>query len=104
MASIVWAVGARDDLRDILDYIAEDSLTYGAAMVERILAAIDNLSQHPRLGRKVPEYDDESVRELIVGNYRIVYSLEEDLVVILAITHGSRDLLRRVAEEPWDFG
>ncbi len=104
MASIFWTVGARDDLRDIVEYIATDSPTYGASTAERVLEAVDRLRRYPRLGRVVPEYDDASIRELIVGNYRVVYRLRRQRVGIVAVVHGTRDLLRRVAKEPWDFG
>jgi addiction module RelE/StbE family toxin len=103
MASIVWTVGARNDLRDVTEYIARDSPTYAAATADRILDAIDNLVTYPKLGRVVPEYNNESIRELIVGNYRIVYRLRRQRIGIVAIVYGSRDLLRRVAKQPWDF-
>ncbi|MDZ4277959.1 MAG: type II toxin-antitoxin system RelE/ParE family toxin [Dehalococcoidia bacterium] len=104
MASIVWTVGARDDLRDTIDYIGRDSPTYAAATAERILGAAEGLRRHPKMGRVVPEYDDQSIRELIVGNYRVVYRLRRQQVAVLAIVHGSRDLLRRSATGPWDLG
>lgn len=68
MASIAWTVAAGSDLRDITEYISRDSPTYAAATADRILDAIDNLSKYPKLGRVVPEYNNESIRELIVGN------------------------------------
>ena|SRR3990170_7295858 len=104
MASIHWTVGARDDLREIVEYISRDSLTYAASVVGRVIAAVDRLERHPKLGRVVPEYEDETIRELIVGNYRVVYRLRRQRIGILAVVHGSRDLLRRPAGEPWDFG
>ena len=73
-------------------------------MAGRIVAAVDRLETHPMLGRMVPEYGDETVREIIVGNYRVVYQFEESTVGIVAIVHGSRDLIRRIGREPWDFG
>jgi plasmid stabilization system protein ParE len=48
------------------------------------------LLDFPRLGRIVPEYDEESLRELIVGSYRIFYRVDADGVLISAIWHGSR--------------
>lgn len=104
MASIAWTVGARDDLRDVLEYISRDSATYAAATAERILDAIDRLRAFPKMGRVVPEFDDESIRELIVGSYRIVYRLRRQRIGIVAVVFGSRELLRRVSKEPWDFG
>jgi plasmid stabilization system protein ParE len=104
MASIFWTVGALDDLRNIIDYIAQDSPTYAAATGTRIVDAGDRLAHYPKLGRVVPEYGDEAIRELLVGNYRIVYRLRRARVTVVAIVHGSRDLLRRRGRAPWDLG
>ena len=68
MAKIRWTVGARRDLHEIVNYIAEDSLAYASNFAERIILAVDRLETFPRLGRVVPEYQDTSVRELIVGH------------------------------------
>jgi toxin ParE1/3/4 len=48
----------------------------------------------PRAGRKVPEFDDESVRELVVYSYRLIYRLQDgdDEVVTAAVIHGKRML------------
>ena len=70
----------------------------------RIVAAVERLSRHPKLGRVVPEYEDETIRELIVGNYRVVYRLRGQRIGIIAVVHASRDLLRRLTGDPWDFG
>ena len=104
MASILWTVGARGDLREIIEYIGRDSPTYAVATAERILGAVERLRRYPKVGRIVPEYGDESIRELLVGNYRVVYRLRRQRVGIVAVVHGRRDLLRRTAKEPWDFG
>ncbi len=104
MASVLWTLGARDDLRDIIEFIARDSPTYAASTAERVLEAVDRLRKYPKMGRVVPEYVDESIRELIVGNHRIVYRIRRQRVGIVAVVHGSRNLLRRVSKEPWDFG
>ncbi len=103
MAKILWTVGARRDLHEIINYIAEDSPTYAANFADRIILAIDRLQTFPKLGRMVPEYQDTSIRELIVGHYRIVYRIQENRVGIAAIAHASRDLLRKLSSMPWDF-
>jgi len=50
------------------------------------------LARFPRAGRKVPEFDDENVRELIVYSYRIIYRLQNDEALIVAVIHGKRIL------------
>jgi len=103
VAKIIWTVGARRDLHEIINYIAQDSPVYAANFADRILLAIDRLQTFPKLGRMVPEYKDASIRELIVGHYRIVYGIQGNRVGIAAIAHASRDLLRKLSSTPWDF-
>ena len=54
------------------------------------------------MGRVVPEYDREDLRELIFHNYRIIYKVEPERVAIATIVHASRDLMRWYPPEAWD--
>jgi plasmid stabilization system protein ParE len=57
----------------------------------RVAGAIDVLEQHPKIGRKVPEFNNELIRELIEGNYRIIYRVEsEDQIGIARVHHAAR--------------
>jgi addiction module RelE/StbE family toxin len=103
VAKIRWTIGARRDLHEIVNYIAEDSPAYAENFAERIILAVDRLETFPKLGRMVPEYQDASVRELIVGNYRIVYRIQGSRIGIAAIAHASRELLRKLPSAQWDF-
>jgi plasmid stabilization system protein ParE len=103
VAKIRWTVGARRDLHEIINYIAEDSPAYAINFAERIILAVDRLETFPKLGRIVPEYQDTNVRELIVGNYRVVYRIQGNHIGIAAIAHASRDLLRKLPSAPWDL-
>jgi len=103
VASIRWTVGSQLDLREIVEYISRDSTAYAAAVAGRIVAAVERLRRYPKPGRTVPEYGDETIRELIVGNYRVVYRLRRQRVGVIAVVRGNRDLMRRLTDEPWDF-
>jgi addiction module RelE/StbE family toxin len=93
MASRVdWSRRALQDLEAIAEYIAADSPVYAGAVVKTVVNQTRMLAHFPRSGRKVPEFDDENIRELIVYNYRIIYRLQEDQVVIAAVIHGKRNL------------
>ena len=104
MASVYWSLGARDDIRQAVEFIGKDSPAYAASLVGRITAAIERLERFPRIGRVVPEYDDDDLREIIVSDYRVVYRMLGEDVAIAAVVHGRRDLARRLGEEPWDMG
>ncbi len=70
MASVYWSLGARDDIRQAVEFIGKDSPaspTYAASLVGRITAAIERLlERYPAIGRVIPEYDDDDLRELII--------------------------------------
>jgi toxin ParE1/3/4 len=89
---VVWSRRALQDLDAIAEYIAEDSPAYAAVVVKNIVQQTRLLSQFPRSGRKVPEFDDESIRELLAYSYRIIYRFQENEVLIAAVIHGKRIL------------
>ncbi len=96
-----WTEPAVLDLESIRDYIAKDSGYYAARFVARIIEAAETLPNHPRIGRVVPEAEDDTIRELLFQNYRIIYHAESDRILILTIIHGDRDL-SRLEPKPWD--
>jgi toxin ParE1/3/4 len=85
-----WSRRALHDLESIADYIATDSPTYAGIVVKKIINQTRMLARFPRTGRKVPEFDDDNLRELIVFSYRIIYRLQNDEILIAAIIHGRR--------------
>jgi len=89
---VSWSRGALQDLENIAEYIAADSPTYAANVVKKITTASRMLAQFPRSGRKVPEFDDDTVRELLVYSYRLIYRLTAEGILIAAVIHGSRNL------------
>ena len=93
MAAVRWTQRARDDLRDIHDFIARDSPRAAKALVERLLTATERLAAFPESGRVVPEFPALGYREIIVSSYRILYRLADNTVWIIAVVHGRR-LLR----------
>lgn len=90
MTRIVWAPQAVEDVEAIRAYVARDSPHYAQLVIDRIVAAVAPLEGSPRSGWVVPEVGDESLREVIHGNYRIVYRLRHDLIEIVTVFHGAR--------------
>lgn len=90
MAEIRWTEQAASDLEAIAEYIARDSPHYASLFCIKVLNEIELLERFPMLGRIVPETDDPSIRELLFGNYRIIYRTKPDAVQLLSIYHGSR--------------
>lgn len=97
-----WTDIAILDLENIKEYISRDSIFYANRFVEKIISAVEPLKKFPRMGRIVPEAEDENIRELIVRNYRIMYRIEIQRVLILTIIHGARDL-NLMENSPWEI-
>ncbi len=91
MAQVIWTGSALQDLTDIGEYISKDSEKYAEITVSQLFSSTDILEDHPKAGKVVPEFEIESIRELIRGNYRIVYQLiEGHTIYVLAVHHGAR--------------
>jgi toxin ParE1/3/4 len=93
MVKLIWTDQAIDDLGDIGDYIAENSERYARLTIQKIYERTEILKSFPQAGRIVPEKNEENVRELIEGSYRIIYEIvSEQLIYILTVYHSARDL------------
>ncbi|HAA28430.1 MAG TPA: type II toxin-antitoxin system mRNA interferase toxin, RelE/StbE family [Cyanobacteria bacterium UBA8553] len=87
-----WSPKALEDVDAIVAYIARDSASYAATVVQKILDTTRNLSKFPLTGRIVPEFGDESIREKFAYSDRIIYRIENETVTIAAVIHGKRQL------------
>jgi plasmid stabilization system protein ParE len=90
---LIWSLQAIEDVEAIRTYVARDSEQYANLLIDRIIAAVDRLEGFPLSGRVVPEVGDESLREVIYRNYRIVYRLKPEIIEIVTVFHAAR-LLR----------
>lgn len=91
---IIWTEDAAGDLQAIAEYIERDSPRYAAAVVDKIIALTRSLPKFPRIGRVVPEFAREDIRERFMFSYRIVYQIREDTILIVNIIHGRRQYER----------
>ena len=92
MVRVKWTNNALEELDDIARYISKDSPKYAKILMNQIFEMASHLEQFPKLGRKVPEYNDPNLREIIYKNYRIIYLIKEDQLEIISVIHGSRKL------------
>ena len=96
MVRINWTFQSKDDLKAIAEYISKDSIRYARLQVIRLKNRTKILKTQIRSGKIVPEINKENIRELIEGNYRIIYKIvKDDQIDILTIHHSARDLKRR---------
>lgn len=89
---VKWAQAAFDDLDAIANYIGKDSPNYAATFVRDALEAGFSLSRMAERGRVVPEWHEKTIRELLLGNYRLIYRVMETQVYVIGFVHGARDL------------
>jgi len=92
--NVHWTEAALSDLRAIEAYISRHSAQYGRGMVERIFDRSEQLADQPRSGAVVPEYEEETLRELFEHPYRIIYRVLEHQVDVVAVIHAARRLPR----------
>jgi len=88
--TVNWTEAALTDLQGIEAYISRHSPQYARSTVDKIFARTEMLEEFPQLGAEVPEYGDESLRELLEGLYRIVYRVYKDRVDVVAVVHSAR--------------
>jgi toxin ParE1/3/4 len=88
------AQSALNDLRDLQTYYSDQGVPeVGRRFVNDVIDAIQRLLDHPALGRKVPEFGQEQIRELILPPLRIVYLHEEKLISVVRVWREERLLV-----------
>lgn len=95
-----WTAAALFDLQLIHHRIAENSEAAAQAVIQRIARSTEILIAFPRSGRVVAEYADEDLREIISGDYRVMYRVVGDDIYIAAVIHGNRDVVHYLLNRP----
>lgn len=92
MVQLNWTLLARNDLKAIFEYISKDSKKYAKLEILKIKSRTQVLKEQPLIGKEVIESGNIDVRELVEGNYRIIYKMvDNDRIDILTIHHCSRN-------------
>ena len=94
MVKVRWTDFALENLIAIGDYIETDSHYYAQRVVNQLFDAVDVLEYHPLSGRVVPEFNNIKIRELIRGNYRIVYKIVSEKDIDIITVHHTARLLK----------
>jgi len=103
MAQVRWSLTAGNDLQDIENFIARDSVLHAITFVDRMVESTETLLTNSHIGRVVPEFNRDDLREVLFRQYRVIYLLQDETIFILRVVHGSRDLAGLVRREPWDI-
>ena len=94
MAKLNWTPQSKNDLISIAEFIAQDSRKFAGIQIRRIRERAQQLINFPNSGRIVPEVDNPRIREVIIGNYRIIYLLASDERIDIITVHHSSRILR----------
>ena len=89
---IIWSPLAIERVSEIGQYIAQDNPTAAESWIEAIFDKVGQLEFMPEVGRIVPEIHQNDFRELLYGNYRIIYRVGGEQVSILTVRHGRQIL------------
>ena len=91
---LTWSPAARDDLHDIIVFIARDNPNRAMSFGYELISETDRLQEFPEMGRIVPEYSNDAIREIIFRPYRIVYRINHEGKVceIARVWHSARGL------------
>ena len=92
MAQVIWTETATQEIINIGEYLEGYSVNYARLTIQRFYNRATQLASFPEMGRIIPEIDDKRYRELIEGNYRLMYEiLSDDIILIQRVIHQSRD-------------
>src|SRR5262245_53931345 len=92
MAKVRWTPQAANDLEAICLFIARDAPSFASVFAQQAFDVTDRLARFPESGRVVPEINNPSIREIILGKYRLIYRIRSGDVQILTVHHGAREL------------
>jgi len=89
---IEWSESAKEQMKAIKLYIGQHSEEYAELTCRKIMKRIERIADFPMMGRVVPEYDHQSIGEVIESPYGIFYHIQPARIEILAVVHGRQDL------------
>lgn len=79
-------------VEEFSDYIALDDISTAINWADEVFDRCEQLRPHPESGRIVPEFGRPEIRELIHGNYRLIYEVKTKQIDMLTIWHTSQEL------------
>ena len=92
---VKWTLSAKDDLDEIIDYIAQDSVPIALTQYQKIKESAQSLCSFPEKGRIIPELQNQNIhkfRELIINPWRLMYKIDRGNIFVLALIDGRRNI------------
>lgn len=88
----VLSISAGEDLDEIWDYIAEDSISAADRWIAKLFQAFQSIAQTPGMGHKREDLTSFPIPFWLVGAYLIIYRSQNDLIETIATTQGAPDI------------
>ena len=85
MKSVLWSKASLDSLETIYNFIFENSPQNAEMVVDTLLNLGDDLAKFPEINPREPLYNDESIRYFPKWNFKIVYRIQENRILIINI-------------------
>ncbi|HNS21242.1 MAG TPA: type II toxin-antitoxin system RelE/ParE family toxin [Sedimentisphaerales bacterium] len=91
MAEVIWTIKAIEQVEQIGLFIERDSPFQARRVVQLIIREARRLREHARIGKMIPELEEDRYRELRIFSYRVLYKImDEDQIAIVGVVHGRR--------------
>ena len=87
---LIWSPLAVERALAAKAYIAANNPRAADKWAAGLVNAVSKLKRHPKLGRVVPGVGPEECRQIVYGNYRVVYRISAGTIFILTVRHFSR--------------
>jgi len=82
---------AYSDLESIKEYYEEEGVPHiGKQYISAIIEHVQTLLDNPDIGRVVPEFGEERIRELIHSPFRVVYLREQYSIHVIRVWRSER--------------
>ncbi len=96
---ITWSPQALRRASEYADYIAADNRPAAKKWLIKIFKEVKRLEKFPESARIVPELQDETIREIISGNFRVIYQIQKNHIDILTVRRFRQQLdIRELGE------
>lgn len=92
---VMWTSTAKIDLNEIIEYIAQDPVDIAIEKHEEIKELAEQLVLFPGQGRTIPELLKHNItkyHELIISPWRLMYKIEIDVVYVMGVIDGRRNI------------
>ena len=89
---IEWTEQSSNDLYNIKEYIAADSLFQAERTIKLIYSHVQKLTSYPEIGMVIHRSEKHLVRRILIKNYRLIYTFHSDTIFILSVQHQSQQL------------